>query len=72
MLGARAKGSPPQGVPPRPDWGCPMSTELQIVIMSIVALHAAALAGGGLALVIMRLFGRKPTQLGPGEAGDAH
>lgn len=47
-----------------------MSTELQIVIMSIVALHAAALAGGGLALVIMRLFGRKPGELDPGDAGD--
>jgi hypothetical protein len=47
-----------------------MSTELQIVIMSIVALHAAALAGGGLALVIMRLFGRRAPQLSPGDAAD--
>ena len=33
-----------------------MNTELLIVIMSIVALHIAALAGGGLALGIMRLL----------------
>jgi hypothetical protein len=49
--------------------GVPMSTELQLVILSIVALHIAALAGGGLALAIMRLFGRKPvTQLPGGDA----
>lgn len=47
-----------------------MNTELQIVIMSIVALHAAALAGGGLALAVMRLFGRKPKQLDPSDAGE--
>jgi hypothetical protein len=48
-----------------------MSTELQIVIMSIVALHAAALAGGGLALAVMRLFGRKPGEVGATDAGDS-
>ena len=71
MMGARAKGSPPQGGLLRPDWGFPMSTELQIVIMSIVALHAAALAGGGLALAVMRLFGRKPGEVGATDAGDS-
>ncbi len=47
-----------------------MNTELLIVIMSIVALHVAALAGGGLALGIMRLFGRKPPHLSAGDASD--
>lgn len=47
-----------------------MNTELLIVIMSIVALHIAALAGGGLALGIMRLFGRKPPRLSGGDATD--
>lgn len=46
-----------------------MSTELQLVILSIVALHIAALAGGGLALAIMKLLGRKPVaQLPSGDA----
>ena len=40
--------------------GVPMSTEFTIVILSIVALHVAALAGGGLALGVMKLLGRKP------------
>lgn len=39
-----------------------MNTELLIVILSIAALHIAALAGGGLALGIMRLLGRAPAQ----------
>ncbi|MFZ1864396.1 MAG: hypothetical protein WAU39_09260 [Polyangiales bacterium] len=39
-----------------------MNTELLIVILSIVALHVAALAGGGLALGIMRLLGRAPAR----------
>jgi hypothetical protein len=47
-----------------------MTTELLIVILSIVALHIAALVGGGLALGVMRLFGRKPTSLPTGEAVD--
>ena len=48
-----------------------MNTELQIVIMSIVALHIAALVGGGLGLGIMRLFGRKPpSRLPAGDAAD--
>jgi hypothetical protein len=46
-----------------------MNTELLIVIMSIVALHVAALLGGGLALGVMKLFKRKPTTRLP--AGDA-
>ena len=47
-----------------------MNTQLLIVIMSIVALHVAALAGGGLALGIMRLFGRKPPRLSADDATD--
>ena len=48
-----------------------MTTELLIVIMSIVALHIAALLGGGLALGIMKLFKRKPaTRLPAGDAAD--
>ena len=47
-----------------------MNTQLLIVILSIVALHIAALAGGGLALGIMKLLGRKPPSLGPGDAAD--
>jgi hypothetical protein len=47
-----------------------MDTELLIVIMSIVALHVAALAGGGLALGIMRLFGRRPPSFSSGDATD--
>jgi len=42
------------------DWGFPMSTQLLLVIMTIVALHVAVIAGGGLALGIMRLLGRAP------------
>lgn len=37
-----------------------MDTQLLVVIMSIVALHVAALVGGGLGLGIMRLLGRGP------------
>ena len=37
-----------------------MNTALLIVIMSLGALIAAALAGGGLAVGIMRLLGRGP------------
>ena len=37
-----------------------MDTQLQLVIMSIVALHVAALLGGGLVLGVMRLLGRGP------------
>ena len=37
-----------------------MNTALLVVIMSLVALHVAALAGGGLVLVVMRLLGRGP------------
>ncbi len=49
-----------------------MTTELLIVIMSIVALHVAALLGGGLALGVMRLFGHKPpTRLPTGDATDS-
>ncbi len=44
-----------------------MNTQLLIVILSIVALHIAALVGGGLGLGIMRLLGRKPPRL----SGDA-
>ena len=44
-----------------------MTTELLIVIMSIVALHVAALVGGGLALGIMKLLGRTPPSLPSGD-----
>ena len=37
-----------------------MNTAFLVVIMSLVALHVAALAGGGLVLVAMRLLGRTP------------
>jgi len=47
-----------------------MTTELLIVIMSIVALHVAALVGGGMALGIMKIFGRKPPSLPTGDAAD--
>jgi len=48
-----------------------MTTELLIVILSIVALHVAALLGGGLALGVMRIFGRKPpTRLSAAKAAD--
>ena len=47
-----------------------MTTELLIVILSIVALNLAALVGGGLALGVMRLFGHKPTRLSTGDATD--
>jgi hypothetical protein len=34
-----------------------MDTGLVVVVLTVVALHVAALAGGGLALAIVRLFG---------------
>jgi hypothetical protein len=37
-----------------------MNTTFLVVIMSLVALHVAALLGGGLVLVAMRLLGRAP------------
>jgi len=37
-----------------------MTTELQLVLLSLVALSGAALLGGGIGLGIMRLFGYKP------------
>ncbi|MBW1907625.1 MAG: hypothetical protein JRJ24_20490 [Deltaproteobacteria bacterium] len=37
-----------------------MNTAFLVVIMSLVTLHVAALAGGGLVLVAMRLLGRAP------------
>ncbi len=43
-----------------------MDTAFLVVIMSLVALHVAALVGGGLGLGIMRLLGR-----GPASASDA-
>lgn len=48
-----------------------MDTTLLIVIMSIVALHVAALAGGGLALGIMRLFGHRPASANEAEGRDS-
>jgi len=40
-----------------------MDTALLVVIMSLVALHVAALAGGGLGLFVMRLLGRGPESI---------
>ncbi|MBW1762512.1 MAG: hypothetical protein JRG67_15930 [Deltaproteobacteria bacterium] len=40
-----------------------MDTQLLLVIMTIVALHVAALVGGGLALGIMRLLGHEPVSV---------
>lgn len=40
--------------------GFPMNTAFLVVIMSLVTLHVAALVGGGLVLVAMRLLGRAP------------
>jgi hypothetical protein len=37
-----------------------MTTELQLVILSIAALSGAALLGGAIGLGVMRLFGYKP------------
>lgn len=34
-----------------------MNTALLVVILSIVALHVAALGGGGLVWAVMKLFG---------------
>jgi len=48
-----------------------MDTELLLVIMSIVALHVAALAGGGLVLGIMRLLGRDPVSASGIEGRDS-
>ena len=48
-----------------------MDTQLYIVIMSIVGLHLAALLGGGLALGIMRLFGRGPATANGADARDS-
>ena len=47
-----------------------MQTQLLLVIMSIVALHVAALAGGGLVLGIMRLLGRGPATVNGAESDD--
>jgi hypothetical protein len=48
-----------------------MSTQLLLVIMTIVALHVAAIAGGGLALGIMRLLGRAPESKPAAEARES-
>ena len=48
-----------------------MTTQLLIVILSVVALHLAALVGGGLALGIMKFFGRTPPSLPAGDARDS-
>lgn len=49
----------------------PMDTPFLVVIMSIVALHLAALLGGGLALGIMRLLGHAPTSIDPAEGRES-
>jgi hypothetical protein len=49
----------------------PMDTPFLLVIMSIVALHLAALLGGGLALGVMRLLGRAPTSIDGAEGRES-
>ena len=49
----------------------PMDTPFLVVIMSIVALHLAALLGGGLALGVMRLLGRAPTSIDRAEGRES-
>ncbi len=41
-----------------------MNTQLLIVILSILALHVAALGGGGLVWAVMRLFGYRLPESG--------
>jgi len=53
------------------DWGFPMNTSLLVVILSLIALHVAALAGGGLALAVMRLLGRGPQSLPSAEGRES-
>ena len=48
-----------------------MDTPFLVVIMSIVALHLAALLGGGLALGVMHLLGRAPTSIDPAEGRES-
>lgn len=48
-----------------------MNTQLLIVILSIVALHVAALVGGGLALGIMKLLGRRPPRFDAGDSTES-
>ena len=47
----------PQQVARGPERGFPMDTALLVLILSIVALHVAALGGGGLVWAVMKLFG---------------
>jgi len=47
-----------------------MTTQLLIVILSIVALHLAAFVGGGLALGVMKFLGHEPPDLPSGDAAD--
>lgn len=61
----------PQPRPCRTDWGFPMDTQLLVAIMSIVALHVAALGGGGLALGVMRLLGYHPASADEAEGRDS-
>lgn len=71
MIGVtRRRGLRPRGGRCRTDWGYPMTTQLLIVILSIVALHLAAFIGGGLALGVMKLFGREPPSLPSGDVAD--
>jgi len=48
-----------------------MDTQLLVVIMSIAALHVAALVGGALGLGIMRLLGRRPASANGAEVRDS-
>lgn len=56
---------------PQDRLGFPMNTQLLVAILSIVALHVAALAGGGLALGIMRLLGHGPASANEADARES-
>jgi len=55
--------------------GFPMDSVLLVAIMSVVALHVAALVGGGLGWGlgwgIMRLLGRGPARVSAAEGRDS-
>jgi hypothetical protein len=48
-----------------------MDTALLVVIMSIIALHVAALGGGGLAWAVMKLLGFGKANASAGEGRDS-
>ncbi|MGB8331191.1 MAG: hypothetical protein WCE62_13795 [Polyangiales bacterium] len=48
-----------------------MDTALHVLILSLVALHVAALGGGGLGLLVMRLLGHRPARVSAAEVRDS-